>query len=723
MFVCALLCSHALAQTNRPNIIVFLVDDMGVMDTSAPMVADQEGPSSPDGYAATGNPVRHPLNDWYRTPSMERLAAQGVRFSNFYAHTVCSPSRISILTGQNSARHHATDWIHPWENNGGAKKPPEWDWEGLTPGEVSLPAVLKQAGYTTIHVGKGHVTPANRDGADPLNLGFDVNVAGSDIGAPASYYGERGYGAGTTTGIARAIPGLDQYHGTSTFLTEALTLEAKAEIDRVLETDTPFFLYMSHYAVHSPFNSDPRFAANYSGSGRGGNAEAFATLIEGMDKSLGDLMDHLGTNGAAENTLIFFLGDNGSDGPLGSHDAIASSAPLRGRKGTRWEGGIRVPFIAGWAKVDTNNVWQQALPIPTNTMRQEIGACWDLFPTITELVGAPVPTNHPVDGHNLATLLTGQPDATHRNVLLSHYPHLRGWGSGNDYLTVYRSNEWKVVYHYLDAVNRYELYNLANDPSESSNLASTHPEKLVSMLKAMVTELESKDAQYPVLNGEPVGVILEPSADGNSAKTDVPPITVRNDSVLFDFGRPDNPSVGGAHTYNNISLSSSGAANDDTGLIALVDASGAATGWSTQVTGTSVGYALGGADVTAAPTAISGLAQSAWGDSLFLQAALTVSLSGLDANRTYDLVFHGSRNNNQDQIQTWHITKGTGGTDGFHHSFDNTTHVVDWPNISPDANGEIAFTITVPGAAGALNVGCIAASASTTSSGTVIYGR
>jgi len=368
------------AESGKPNIIIFLVDDMGLMDTSAPMLTDKDG-----------NPRRHPLNDWYRTPGMERLAKQGVRFSNFYAHNVCSPTRISIMSGQNAARHRTTDWISPFKNNGGPNKPPEWDWEGLTPEEVTLPRVLKQAGYTTIHVGKGHVTPANRPGADPLNLGFDVNIAGSDIGAPASHYGRDNYGnnknwnpkKGKGFKIARPIPDLEKYHGTETFLTEALTLEAKAEIDKVLTTNKPFFLYMSHYAVHSPFQSDPRFAANYKDGKVNGASKAYATMIEGMDKSLGDLMDHLEAKGIAENTLIFFLGDNGGDAPLAGTDDVSSSAPLRGRKSSKWEGGVRVPFITAWGKPDPENKWQKKLPIPAGGIRREIGICYDLFPTIT----------------------------------------------------------------------------------------------------------------------------------------------------------------------------------------------------------------------------------------------------------------------------------------------------------------------------------------------------
>ncbi|MCP4783003.1 MAG: sulfatase [Fuerstiella sp.] len=477
----------------KPNIVIFLVDDMGPMDTSVPMLTDE-----------SGKPRRHPLNAWYRTPNMERLAAQGVRFSNFYAHTVCSPSRVSIMTGQNSARHHTTDFIDAYFNNGGPLKPSQWNWEGLDSGDVILASILRQNGFKTIHIGKAHFAPFRHEGADPRDLGFDVNIGGSPIGRPASYYGQKGYGEGTEV----AVPHLDKYHGTATYLTEALTIEAKAELDKVIVEGKPFFLYMSHYAVHGPFDSDPRFATNYKDVDRNERALAFATMIEGMDKSLGDLMDHLETRGVAENTLVLFLGDNGSDAPLGAHNSIASSAPLRGRKGSRWEGGIRVPFVAAWAKPNPKNKWQNQLPIVAGSVRQEIGNCSDLFPTITQLIAAAVPADHPVDGQNLAKLLAGQPDPDHRDEFLSHYPHRRGVGPGNDYFTLYRRGNWKAVYHHVGRKERYELYDLESDPTESNNLAADNPDKLKSMLKAMARELKAKGAQYPQRNGQPIKFVM-----------------------------------------------------------------------------------------------------------------------------------------------------------------------------------------------------------------------
>ena len=381
--------------------------------------------------------------------------------------------------------------------------PPEWNWEGLTEGDITLPALLKQAGYTTIHIGKGHFAPDKRAGTDPRNLGFDVNIGGSAIGRPDSYYGERNYGKGTEV----AVPHLDKYHGTDTFLTEALTLEAKAELDKALKAEKPFFLYMSHFAVHSPFDSDPRFADHYKGSDKNKPSQAYATLVEGMDKSLGDLMDHLEEQGIAENTLILFLSDNGGDAPLAGSDDISSSAPLRGKKGSKWEGGVRVPFIAAWGKADPSNPWQKKLPIPANGIRPEIGICYDLFPTILGIVGAPVPADHPMDGQDLSRLLTGQPDPERRNEFLNHYPHPRRGIS--HFFTTWRQGNWKARYDFFaEGENRYGLYDLARDPSESKNLAAEHPEQLRSLMQRMVRELEFMDAVYPVKDGRQLEPII-----------------------------------------------------------------------------------------------------------------------------------------------------------------------------------------------------------------------
>ncbi len=482
------------ATAGRPNIMVFLIDDMGVMDTSVPFLTDENG-----------DPKRYPLNDYYRTPSMERLAERGIRFNQFYAMSVCSPTRISIMTGQNAARHRTTNWINPRKDNAGSNGAPDWNWAGLKTGDVTLPGILREGGYRTIHVGKGHFGPEEHEGAEPFNLGFDVNVAGAAFGAPGSYCAEKNYGLGTKCSH-NAVPHLEEYHGTDTFLTEALTIEAKKRVTDAAQGDEPFYLYFSHYAVHAPFESDPRFADHYKDSGKPANAQAFATLIEGMDKSLGDMLDHFEDLGIAESTLIFFLGDNGSDAPLGHQHEVACAAPLRGKKGAHYEGGMRVPFIAAWAKPDPANAFQQQLPIPLGGIQSQVASVQDLFPTILEFTGVSSPTDHIVDGSRLQTLLTGKDDPGRGEQFLMHYPH---GPHRSNYFTCWRDGPWKVIYHTLPKTptsgghiqfegGHHQLFNLADDPFESKNLADAQPQELERMMKGLVAALEDHGAVCPI---------------------------------------------------------------------------------------------------------------------------------------------------------------------------------------------------------------------------------
>jgi len=476
----------------RPNIVIFLVDDMGIMDTSVPFLTD-----------AAGVAKKYPLNEYYRTPNMERLAASGIRFNQFNAMSVCSPSRISIHTGQNAARHRATNWINLGGNNAGPFGPPAWNWEGLKKKDVTLARLLQKAGYRTIHIGKAHFGPG--EAAYPQEIGFDVNVAGAGMGRPASYYSEDHFGHQPRGKNAKpnpnSVPDLDKYYDSGLFLTEALTQEAKTHVTQAVEEKRPFFLHMSHYAVHGPFQSDPRFADHYPEDSERPNSPKFATLIEGMDKSLGDLLDHLEKLGVAENTFILFLGDNGSDAPRNDEHGISSSAPLRGKKGTHYEGGTRTPFIASWGKPNELNPLQKSLPVASGGIQPQLASICDIFPTLLDINQIPNPEGHQIDGSSLRTLLTGQPDAHHAKTFLMHYPHKHR----SSYFTTYRDGPWKVIYHYLPSKEsedkRYQLFHLENDPAEQNNLAESHPEDLRRLMQGLVTALEEHQALYPVKDG------------------------------------------------------------------------------------------------------------------------------------------------------------------------------------------------------------------------------
>ncbi|MEM9159087.1 MAG: sulfatase [Verrucomicrobiota bacterium] len=481
--VLALNATSLQADKQTPNILIFLVDDMGLMDTTVPFL-----------YDAQGKPQRHPLNQFYRTPSMERLASQGIRFSQFYAMSVCSPTRASLMTGQTSARHYVTQFIRPETKNTGEYGPENWKWRGFDPGEATLASRLRDAGYHTIHSGKAHFGPIDSYAADPANLGFDVNIAGCAYGAPGSYYGKDDFGLATKRRKHRAVPGLEKYHGQDIHLSEALTLELNQAITDAVEEEKPFFAYMSHYAVHGPFQSDPRFAKNYAAEPNK-NLAAYASMIEGMDKSLGDILDHLENLGVAENTIVFFLGDNGSDAPMGPIHEVASSAPLRGKKGTHYEGGMRVPFIAAWAKPDPANPHQKRNPVASNALNtQDIGAVYDLFPTILNLAEAPTPERN-IDGIDLAPLLAGETGPAEDRDFLMHFPHEHR----SSYYTVYRKGEWKLIYHYRhqkkDTWDPVELYDLSKDPYETANLAARNPRKKESMIKNMRAALKKTNAQ------------------------------------------------------------------------------------------------------------------------------------------------------------------------------------------------------------------------------------
>jgi arylsulfatase A-like enzyme len=475
------------AAADKPNIVIFLVDDMGPMDTSVPFMVGEDG-----------EPKRYPLNDYYRTPGMEKLAARGTRLNNFYAMSVCSPTRTSIVTGQNAARHRVTQWIRSENNNKGPLGPPQWNWTGFSDASKTLPGVLKTQGYRTIYVGKAHFGPLGEPTESPKGIGYDVNIAGWSWGQPGSYYGQDGYGH-LKGNKRRAVPDLEKYHGTDTFLTDALTIEGKAAIDASIKDGKPFFLHFAPYAVHTPFQSNPKYAANYADTGKSKPAQAYATLIESMDTALNELLTHLEEKGIAENTLIFFLGDNGGDAPLGPTHGHHSSYPLRGKKATHYEGGMRTPFIAAWAKPDATNAWQKKMPIAQGVINQQLGTVMDLYPTILNLVGADVPDGHAIDGDDLAKQFVSQAaDADRSNRFLMHFPH----SHRSSYFTALRVGDWKLIYHYVPDMNpaktRYELFDLKSDPYEKKNLADQQPNKVKRLLNVMTQMLDEQGALYPV---------------------------------------------------------------------------------------------------------------------------------------------------------------------------------------------------------------------------------
>ncbi|MCH7226886.1 sulfatase-like hydrolase/transferase [Haloferula sp. A504] len=466
----------------RPNIVLFLVDDMGPMDTSVPFSCD-----------SNGTPVHRNFNHLYVTPAMEALAGNGMRFTHAYAQPTCSPTRVSLMTGLNTTGHAVTSWVSTNGERLGQYAPSNYRNRGIeNPDEETLPKWLSAAGYRTIHTGKGHFTDQHDPNVydeveDPRFIGFDVNIGGSWQGQPGSYLGTDNYAGPSRP--SWLIPGVEEFHGTNTFLTEALTIKANEAITETVGRGQPFFLYMSHYAVHAPFQTDPRATGDYSAITS--TSRSFATMIEGMDLSLGEIVAHLDAEGVAEETLIIFLGDNGSDNPLLNDNALPDAPyndyPLLGMKGNRAEGGSRIPLIVAWAKPDPTNPFQQALPIPGNSVEHDIVACWDLPVTIMNVAGVEIPSTADIHGQDLSPYLSGTPGSHREQEILIYYPHGR---DDNDHFANYRKGDWKLTYLWEE--ERFALFDLAADPTESSDLAATHPEKVLEMARGMARRFEEE---------------------------------------------------------------------------------------------------------------------------------------------------------------------------------------------------------------------------------------
>lgn len=473
------------AQNNRPNIIVFLVDDMGWMDTSVPF----------------GDSIR-PLNKQFHTPNMERLAKEGMKFTNAYATPVCTPSRISMITGMNAAQHGVTNWTSPKKNNSSDDTDREfnaapWKINGLSPVKgipntvyaTTFPQLLKDAGYFTIHVGKAHWASMGTPGANPYNLGFVVNISGHAAGHPQSYFGTENYGNIPTKASVQAVPDLEEYFGTDTFLTEALTLEAIKALEDPIKNHRPFYLNMAHYAVHVPLMADDRFYKKYLDAGLNIEEAKYASLIEGMDKSLGDIMDFLKQKNIDKNTIILFMSDNGglSLAPPRGGQPHTQNLPLRAGKGSVYEGGIREPMIVKWPVV--------VKPASVNNQQVIIE---DFFPTILEMAGIKnYTTIQEVDGKSFVPGLKNPNSKLTGRPLIWHYPNK--WigtdGPGINYFSAIRLGDWKLVYSMRNKT--LELYNLKTDLGEQNNLAAQYPGRVKQLANLLKQQLKKANAPMP----------------------------------------------------------------------------------------------------------------------------------------------------------------------------------------------------------------------------------
>lgn len=507
-------------EEERPNIVLFLIDDLGWLDTSV----------------AFGEEV-YPFNLRHDTPNLAALAEQGATMTSAYVCPVSTPTRTSIMSGMHAAHTRITnytsvnkDWNPDATDTPSAQEKDvlnrtDWNINGITPsGDLDravhvtpYPQILKDNGYYTIHVGKGHWAPNGTPAANPYNMGFCVNVAGQVAGKPRSYYGEENYGNTPEKWNFFSVQNMSEYYGTSTHLTEALTLEAIKTLDYPIDNGMPFYLNFCHHAVHTPIHRDPRFFQKYVDRGMDEGQARFASMCEGMDKSLGDLMAYLEKRGVLDNTAIIFMSDNGgnSENLSKGGERHTQNSPLREGKGSCYEAGIRVPMVVYWkGKISAG------VRLNTPVMAH------DLYPTILEMAGIDsYKSVQKIDGQSIVRLLTEGSKCVAKAVkegkitnqkqanafvidkeisgidpqreVLSHYPHQ--WKPYQlhdiDYLSSLRKGDWKIVYRHREQT--LELYNITEDITERKDLSAQYPDKLAEMADALTAQLEGYDALLP----------------------------------------------------------------------------------------------------------------------------------------------------------------------------------------------------------------------------------
>lgn len=477
-------CKHQTKEVSqKPNIILFLVDDMGWQDTSVPFYHE-----------------RTPFNDTYHTPNMERLAAQGMKFTQAYSHSVCSPTRVSLMSGMNAARHRVTNWTLRRNATNDRKHEtlelPKWNVNGMQPTDsiensvhvTPLPQILKNNGYFTIHSGKAHFGTISTPGENPSNLGFDINIAGHAAGGPGSYHGEKNFSAAWRNGAHLwDVPGLEKYHGLEINLTEAITREAILALDSAARLEKPFFLYMSHYAVHAPIEEDQRFIQKYIDKGMDETEAKYASMLESMDKSLGDIMDYVNNHGLTDNTIILFTSDNGGlSAVVRGGEPHTHNKPLSSGKGSAHEGGIREPMIVSWPGV-----------VEQKSSTDKYLIIEDFYPTILEIANiTEYKTIQKIDGVSFTALLKGDKTPIEDRALFWHFPNNWGpTGPGIGATSTIRKGDWKLIYYHAD--QEFELFNISDDIGESTNLANQEIEIKNELAKELSEYLRSVDAQMP----------------------------------------------------------------------------------------------------------------------------------------------------------------------------------------------------------------------------------
>jgi arylsulfatase A-like enzyme len=399
------------AQTDRPNIILILIDDMGWRD-----------------LGCTGS-------DFYRTPHIDAMARGGMRFTQAYAAApICSPTRASILTGQHPARLGMTDWLPGRRDMPSQKLLRPQLANHLPEDSITLAEALKNRGYRTAHVGKWHLGGIDHR---PEKNGFDANIGGTQAGSPPGGYFK------FNTPTLKLEPG--------EYLTDRLSNEAIRFVEQ--NREHPFFIYLAHYSVHIPLQPKEDVAARYRKEVKPDAIHTnavYAAMVESVDDSVGRILAKLEELSLAENTIVIFTSDNGGLAVReGANTPATSNHPLRAGKGYLYEGGIRVPLLIRWpAAVKAASTCD--VPV----------ASADLHSTLIDATSAT--GNSIVDGQSLLPLLKEQ-DGFQARWLYWHYPHYSNQGGKPS--GAVRKGDWKLIEFFEDG--KRELYNLREDPSEA----------------------------------------------------------------------------------------------------------------------------------------------------------------------------------------------------------------------------------------------------------------
>ena len=446
VLVTALVVSAEGQESQRPNVVLILADDLGWTD-----------------LACYGS-------DLHETPHLDRLAASGVKFTQAYsACTVCSPTRASILTGKYPARLHLTDWIPGLMPANPKMIVPEWT-KQLVAEEQTLAEVFRDAGYVTASIGKWHL---GTEAFYPEKHGFALNVAGTQAPSPRSYF--------APYSIATLAEGNE-----GEYLTDRLAAEAEKFLRA--NKERPFFLYLPHFAVHLPIQAKAPMVEKYRAKLRPGlkhTNPTYAAMLESLDEAVGRVLATLQELKIAERTIVVFTSDNGG------HIPTTSNAPLRYGKASCYEGGTRVPLLV-----------RQPGAIAAGSSCEVPVISPDLFPTVlamAKLSAAKQPNSgQSLDGVDLTPVLH-QKGSIARTELFWHYPHYQLYQQGGT--TPYgaiRAGDWKYI-EFFDG-QPAELYHLAVDGSEQRNLADERPEKAAALAARLKAWRQEVGAQMPTPN-------------------------------------------------------------------------------------------------------------------------------------------------------------------------------------------------------------------------------